>query len=131
MAKAIVAMRKFAEEHRRLGLLRSVFLCPYLRWAMSRDSAASQQLQSIYGELARSTLFVEATLVRYLESPWDEERRRNFVRETAALARAFGQSLRIEASHLLPIYLPPGQYRFVSSGLHALSAGAEQHIELV
>ncbi|MDE1893407.1 MAG: hypothetical protein KGM46_05610 [Pseudomonadota bacterium] len=110
---AIRCMRQFATTFRQIGLTRSVLLCPYLRWALQRDRAASQQFESTYAELMHSTLMIEAILSDYLGSPWDSDRRRRFVHVVVRVASLFSRGVELEASVLLPLYLPPGQYRYV------------------
>lgn len=110
---AIKCMRHFATTFRQIGLTRSVLLCPYLRWALQRDRAASQQFESTYAELMHSTLMIEAILSDYLGSPWDSDRRRRFVHVVVRVASLFSRGIELEASVLLPLYLPPGQYRYV------------------
>lgn len=110
---AIKCMRHFATTFRQIGLTRSVLLCPYLRWALQRDRAATQQFESTYAELMHSTLMIEAILSDYLGSPWDSDRSRRFVHVVVRVASLFSRGVELEASVLLPLYLPPGQYRYV------------------
>jgi len=109
----IACLRRFAETYRRTGLTKSVQLYPYLRWALERDRMAMIQFQSTHRELERSTLLIEAVLTDYLDAPWDSYRRRRFVHDVARMAGLFGQSLRQEESTLLPLYMPPRQYRYI------------------
>lgn len=111
--EAIRCMRRFATTFRQIGLTRSVLLCPYLRWALQRDRAATRQFESTYAELMHSTLMTEAILSDYLGSPWDSDRRRRFVHVVVRVASLFSRGMELEASVLLPLYLPPGQYRYV------------------
>jgi len=109
----ILCLRRFADSYRRNGLAKSVQLYPYLRWALERDRMATIQFKSMHRELERSALLIEAVLTDYLDSPWDSYRRRRFVHDVVRIASLFGQSLRQEESTLLPLYMPPGQYRYV------------------
>lgn len=109
----IVCLRRFADNFRRTGLTKSVQLYPYLRWALERDRMATIQFKSTHRELERSTLLIEAVLTDYLDAPWDSYRRRRFVHDVVRIAALFSQSLRQEESTLLPLYMPPGQYRYV------------------
>jgi len=109
----IVCMRRFADGFRRAGLLKSVQLYPYLRWALEKDRMATIQFKSLHRELERSTLLIEAVLTDYLDSPWDSYRRRRFVHDVVRVAGLFASMLRQEESTLLPLYSPPGQYRYV------------------
>lgn len=106
-------MREFAYEFRHIGLTRSVFLCPYLRWALEKDKTATLQFEATYGELAHSTQLIEAMLTDYLGTPWDDDRRRRFMHVVARLANLFSRGIHLEATILLPLYVPPGQYRYV------------------
>jgi hypothetical protein len=58
-------------------------------------------------------------LTDYLDSPWDSYRRRRFVHDVVRVAQLFSQSVRQEESTLLPLYMPPGQYRYVESAAQA------------
>jgi hypothetical protein len=109
----IVCRRRFADGFRRAGLVKSVQLYPYLRWALEKDRMATIQFKSTHRELERSTLLIEAVLTDYLDSPWDSYRRRRFVHDVVRVAGLFAQMLRQEESTLLPLYSPPGQYRYV------------------
>ena len=111
----IVCMRRFADGFRRAGLVKSVQLYPYLRWALEKDRMATIQFKSTHRELERSTLLIEAVLTDYLDSPWDSYRRRRFVHDIARIAGLFGQAVRQEESTLLPLYMPPRQYRYIDS----------------
>jgi len=71
------------------------------------------QFQSAQRDLERSTLLIEAVLTDYLDAPWDSDHRRRFVRDVARIAALLGTVLRQEESILLPLYMPPGQYRYV------------------
>lgn len=115
MDAAIVCMRQFADDFRQIGLLRSVLLYPYLRWALERDRVATIQFKSTCFELERSTLLIEAILTDYLHAPWDSDRRRRFVHDVVRIASLFSHAARQEISVLLPVYLAPGQYRYVVS----------------
>jgi hypothetical protein len=106
-------MRRFADGFRRTGLIKSVQLYPYLRWALEKDRMATIQLKSTHRELERSSLLIEAVLTDYLDSPWDSYRRRRFVHDVVRIAGLFAQMLRQEESTLLPLYAPPGQYRYI------------------
>ncbi|HEY8587496.1 MAG TPA: hypothetical protein VIL60_12345 [Rhodanobacter sp.] len=112
--RAIECLQRFAPIFRQIGLARSVLLCPYLRWALQRDRAATIQFESAYGELMRSTLLIEVILTDYLGSPWDSDRRRRFVHVVVRLANLFSRGMELENTSLLSIYLPPGQYRYVT-----------------
>jgi hypothetical protein len=109
----IVCLRRFADSYRRSGLSKSVQLYPYLRWALEKDRMATIQFKSTHRELERSALLIEAVLTDYLDSPWDSYRRRRFVHDVVRIAGLFSQSVRQEESTLLPLYMPPGQYRYV------------------
>ena len=109
----IVCMRRFADGFRRTGLIKSVQLYPYLRWALEKDRMATIQFKSTHRELERSSLLIEAVLTDYLDSPWDSYRRRRFVHDVVRIAGLFAQMLRQEESTLLPLYMPPGQYRYI------------------
>ena len=111
----IARLRRFAEGFRRTGLTKGVQFYPYLRWALEKDRMATIQFKSTHRELERSTLLIEAVLTDYLESPWDSYRRRRFVHDVVRIATLFGQALRQEESTLLPLYMPPGQYRYIDS----------------
>jgi hypothetical protein len=118
---AVICMRDFAVEFRQIGLTRSVFLYPYLRWALEKDRTASLQFESAHGDLMRSTLLIEAILTDYLGTPWDNDRRRRFVHVVTRLASLFSHGVNLETRVLLPLYVPPGQYRYVTDerGQHA------------
>jgi hypothetical protein len=109
----IACLRRFADSYRRTGLSKSVQLYPYLRWALEKDRMATIQFKSMHRELERSALLIEAVLTDYLDSPWDSYRRRRFVHDVVRIAGLFSQSVRQEESTLLPLYMPPGQYRYV------------------
>ena len=109
----ITCLRRFADSFRRNGLAKSVQLYPYLRWALEKDRIATIQFKSTHRELERSTLLIEAVLTDYLDAPWDSARRRRFVHDVVRIAGLFGQVVRQEESTLLPLYMPPGQYRYV------------------
>ena len=109
----IVCLRRFADSFRRISLAKSVQFYPYLRWALERDRMATIQFKSTHRELERSTLLIEAVLTDYLDSPWDSYRRRRFVHDIVRIASLFSNALRQEESTLLPLYIPPGQYRYV------------------
>ena len=111
----IACLRRFSESFRRTGLVKSVQLYPYLRWALEKDRMATIQFKSTHRELERSTLLIEAVLTDYLDSPWDSYRRRRFVHDVVRLASLFAQAMRQEESTLLPLYSPPGQYRYIDS----------------
>jgi len=109
----IVCLRRFADSFRRLGLTKSVQLYPYLRWALEKDRMATIQFKSTHRELERSTLLIEAVLTDYLDSPWDSARRRRFVHDIVRIAGLFSGAMKQEESTLLPLYMPPGQYRYI------------------
>jgi hypothetical protein len=111
----IACLRRFADSFRRNGLTKSVQLYPYLRWALEKDRMATIQFKSTHRELERSALLIEAVLTDYLDSPWDSYRRRRFVHDVVRIASLLAQSLRQEESALLPLYMPPGQYRYIDS----------------
>jgi hypothetical protein len=111
----IACLRRFADSFRRLGLGKSVQFYPYLRWALEKDRMATIQFKSTHRELERSTLLIEAVLTDYLDSPWDSYRRRRFVHDVVRIATLFSQAMRQEESTLLPLYMPPGQYRYIDS----------------
>ena len=106
-------LRRFADSFRRTCLAKSVQLYPYLRWALEKDRMATIQFKSTHRELERSTLLIEAVLTDYLDAPWDSGRRRRFVHDVVRIAGLFAQIVRQEESTLLPLYMPPGQYRYV------------------
>ena len=108
----IACLRRFADGYRRTGLIKSVQLYPYLRWALERDVMATIQFKSMHRELERSGLLIEAVLTDYLDSPWDSPRRRRFVHDVVRVAGLFSGAMRQEESTLLPLYMPPGQYRY-------------------
>lgn len=109
----ITCLRRFADSFRRSGLIKSVQLYPYLRWALEKDRMATIQFKSTHRELERSTLLIEAVFTDYLDAPWDSYRRRRFVHDVVRIAGLFSQALRQEESTLLPLYMPPGQYRYI------------------
>ena len=111
----ITCLRRFADSFRRIGLGKSVQLYPYLRWALEKDRMATIQFKSTHRELERSSLLIEAMLTDYLDSPWDSYRRRRFVHDIVRIATLLSQALRQEESTLLPLYMPPGQYRYMDS----------------
>lgn len=111
----IACLRRFADSFRRTGLSKSVQLYPYLRWALEKDRMATIQFKSTHRELERSTLLIEAVLTDYLDSPWDSYRRRRFVHDVVRIATLLSQALRQEESTLLPLYMPPRQYRYIDS----------------
>ena len=111
----IVCLRRFAENFRRISLSKSVQLYPYLRWALEKDRIATITFKSTYRELERATLLIEAVLTDYLDAPWDTSRRRRFVQDVVRLAGIFSQAMRQEESTLLPLYMPPGQYRYMNA----------------
>jgi hypothetical protein len=113
--RAVVCMRHFAAAFRQMGLTRSVFLYPYLRWALEKDHAATLQFESAYTDLMHSTLLIESILANYLGAPWDSDRRRRFVHVVTRLASLFSRGIRLETDVLLPLYVPPGQYRYVGA----------------
>ena len=110
----IACLRRFADSFRRTGLVKSVQLYPYLRWALDKDRSATIQYKSTCRELERTTLLIEAVLTDYLDAPWDSYRRRRFVHDVVRIAQLFSQALRQEESTLLPLYMPPGQYRYIN-----------------
>lgn len=112
----IVCLRRFTESFRRIGLTKSVQFYPYLRWALQNDQVAAKQFQSVHAGVERLALSIEAILSEYLGGPWDREQRRRFVGEVVRIASFFSQTLRAEESVLYPLYLPPGQYRYVGGG---------------
>ncbi|HJT97308.1 MAG TPA: hypothetical protein VJ696_03260 [Rhodanobacteraceae bacterium] len=109
----IACLRRFADGYRRTSLIKSVQLYPYLRWALENDRMATIQLKSTHRELERATLLIEAVLSDYLGAPWDTSRRRRFVHDVVRIAALVGQAFRQEESTLLPLYMPPGQYRYI------------------
>lgn len=109
----VVCLRRFADGFRKTGLIKSAQFYPYLRWALEKDRVATMQLESTRRDLARASLLIEATLCDYLEAPWDSRHRRRFVDDVARMAGVFSRALRQEESTLLPLYMPPGQYRYV------------------
>ena len=109
----IVCLRRFADHFRRTGLIKAVQLYPYLRWALEKDPMATIQFKSTHRELERATLLIEAVLTDYLDAPWDSYRRRRFVHDVVRVAGLFAQMLKQEEGTLLPLYMPPGQYRYV------------------
>jgi hypothetical protein len=109
----IAGLRRFADGFRRTGLIKSVQLYPYLRWALEKDRMATIQFKSMHRELERSTLLIEAVLTDYLDAPWDSYRRRRFVHDVVRVAGLVSKALRQEESTLLPLYMPPGQYRYI------------------
>ncbi len=111
--EAVARMRFFAEVFRRAGLAKSVHLYPYLRWALRNDVSATMQLRAIHRSVDLASTQVEATMSAYLEAPWGPLHRRRFVRDVAAAARTFVQIVREEEASVFPLYLPPGQYKFV------------------
>ncbi|HEV7491091.1 MAG TPA: hypothetical protein VGO25_09810 [Rhodanobacteraceae bacterium] len=111
----IACLRRFGDSFRRTGLSKSVQLYPYLRWALEKDRMATIQFKSTHRELERSALLIEAVLTDYLDSPWDSYRRRRFVHDIVRVATLLSQALRQEESTLLPLYMPPGQYRYIDS----------------
>jgi hypothetical protein len=113
--EAIARLRAFAEAFRRAGLAKSVHLYPYLRWALRQDPAAALQLRAIHRGTDVAATQVEATMSAYLEAPWAALQRRRFVHDVATTARTFVQILREEEESIFPLYLPPGQYKFVGS----------------
>ena len=110
----ISCLRRFADSYRRTGLVKTIQLYPYLRWALEKDRSASIQFKSTHRELERTTLLIEAVLTDYLDAPWDSYRRRRFVHDIVRTAQLFSQALRQEEATLLPLYMPPGQYRYVN-----------------
>jgi hypothetical protein len=111
----IVCLRRFAEVFRRAGLIKSVQFYPYLRWALENDRMATIQFKSTHREIERAALLIEAVLTDYLDSPWDSYRRRRFIHDVVRVAQLFSQAARQEESTLLPLYVPPGQYRYIES----------------
>jgi len=111
--QAIQCLQQFAGTFRQLGLTRSVLLCPYLRWGLQRDHVATVQFESAYQDLMQSTLLIEVILSDYLGSPWDSDRQRRFVHVVVRLAALFSRGVKLETTALLPLYLPPRQYRYV------------------
>jgi len=109
----IVCLRRFADSFRRIGLTKSVQLYPYLRWALEKDRMATIQFKSMHRELERTALLIEAVLTDYLDSPWDSYRRRRFVHDVVRIAGLLSQAIRQEESTLLPLYMAPGQYRYI------------------
>lgn len=113
--EAVARMRVFADAFRRAGLSKAVHLYPYLRWALRQDPAATLQLRAIHRGTDVAATQVEATMSAYLEAPWAALQRRRFVHDVATTARTFVQILREEEESIFPLYLPPGQYKFVGS----------------
>ena len=113
--RAIQCMQQFAGTFRQIGLARSVLLCPYLRWGLRRDHVATVQFESAYQDLMQSTLLIDVILSDYLGSPWDSDRQRRFVHVVVRLASLFSRGIKLETTVLLPLYLPPLQYRYVVS----------------
>lgn len=109
----IACLRRFADGFRRTSLIKSVQLYPYLRWALDNDRMATIQLKSTHRELERATLLIEAVLSDYLGAPWDTARRRRFVHDVVRMAGLLSQAFRQEESTLLPLYMAPGQYRYI------------------
>ncbi|MGA9422388.1 MAG: hypothetical protein WBW61_08485 [Rhodanobacteraceae bacterium] len=118
----IVGLHTFAASFRRIGLTKSVQFYPYLRWALENDPVATTQFRSIHAEVERHALSIEAILNEYLGAPWDREHRRRFVGEVVRIASFFSKALRVEESLLYPLYLPPGQYRYVGDSGTATAA---------
>jgi hypothetical protein len=116
----IVCLRRFADAFRRTALVKSVQLYPYLRWALENDRMATIQFKSTHREIERATLLIEAVLTDYLDSPWDSDRRRRFVHDVVRVAQLFSGLVRQEESTLLPLYMPPGQYRYIESASPSL-----------
>lgn len=109
----VVQMQRFGEVFRRMGLLKSVQMYPYLQWALQRNRAAAMQLQSLHRGVAHSTMLIDAELSRYLEAPWTRRQREHYARDMAQVAQALARLLRQEESSVFPLYLPPGHYRYV------------------
>lgn len=101
----IVCLRRFADAFRRTGLIKSVQLYPYLRWALENDRMATIQFKSTHREIERAALLIEIV----------GQHRRRFVHDVVRVAQLFSQSVRQEESTLLPLYMPPGQYRYIES----------------
>jgi hypothetical protein len=109
----IACLRRYADAFRRATLAKSVQFFPYLRWALEKDRLATIQFKSTHRDIERNALSIEAILSEYLESPWDGYRRRRFVHDVVRIAQLYSQIVRYEESTLLPLYLSPGQYRYV------------------
>ena len=84
-----------------------------LRGLQAEGGVLSIGAATTHRELERSTLLIEAVLTDYLDSPWDSYRRRRFVHDVVRVAGLFSQAVRQEESTLLPLYMPPGQYRYI------------------
>jgi hypothetical protein len=109
----IVGLRNVAAAFRRLCLVKSVQLYPYLRWGVENDRMATIQFKALHAEVQQGVQRVEAILLEYLEGPWLSERRRRLVGDVSRMARQLGQVLKQEEANLFPLYMPPGQYRNV------------------
>lgn len=107
----ILGLQRFATEFRRVGLGKSVFFYPYLRWATARSRVASGNLHALHAEANAQMLGIDAILREYLQGPWLKAQRRRLYADIANLARMLGHLCRLEESALFPLYLTPGHYR--------------------
>lgn len=115
MDAQIEQLGAFADAFRRIGLQKAVQFYPYLRWATARDRVARAQFASLFAEVERESLAIEALLTEYLSAPWNRDHRQRIVTDIIKIAGHLSRLLRKEEGALYPLYLPPGQYRHVGA----------------
>jgi hypothetical protein len=112
----VAQLGRFGEPFRRAGLLKSVQLYPYLHWALQRHRAAAAQLKLLQHGIDSATMRIDAAASRYLDSPWSRAQREHYARDLAQAAQLFARTARQEESAVFPLYMPPGNYRYVDGG---------------
>jgi len=109
----VAGLLAFAGAFRGIGLARNVQFYPYLAWALHGTPAARTMFEAVHADAQRCLGGIEAILATYLTAPWGRDRRRRLAPDLVHVARLLGQWLRIDEEVLLPLYLPPGQYRTI------------------
>lgn len=101
----------FAETFRAVALARSVQFHPYLAWALQQAPTTRTLFESVRADAQRRLTGIEAVLAMHLGAPWTRAQRRRLAPDLIHAAQLLTGWLRIDEEILLPLYLPPGQYR--------------------
>ncbi len=109
----VLTLQRFAGLFRHACLTKSVHLYPYLRWALEQDRSATIQLKALDADVQRSVCTIDAMLSDYLDAPWLSERKRRHTADMAKLAHLLAKALKLEETSVFPLYMTPGQYRYV------------------
>lgn len=107
----IGGLMAFAEVFRATALARCVQFHPYLAWALQQVPTTRSLFESVHTDAQRCLTGIEAVLATYLTAPWSRAQRRRLAPDLIHAAQLLARWLRIDEDILLPLYLPPGQYR--------------------